>query len=154
VACLALGAKDDYADSTKVLLSVEFVLEPKAPVAFLCSCVLGRDMLRVPLHCSPPESHRRWLTGPAANWTIVLPSFQKAGPVPRPQFILLIEPDDDSRVMYADYQHTFAVTVLTADVTDNGLARATDADVIVTGIGVPGSRPPKCEEVYRLVMVL
>jgi hypothetical protein len=27
---------------------------PKWRLAFLCSCVLGRDMLSVPLHCSPP----------------------------------------------------------------------------------------------------
>ena len=73
--------------------------------------------------------------------------------MPQPQFILLIEPDDDSRVMYAEYQHTFGCTVPTADTTDDGLPD-TDADVIVTGIRVPGSRTPKCEEVYRRVMVL
>ena len=59
--------------------------------------------------------------------------------MPRPQSILLIEPDDDSRVMYAEYLHTFGFTVLTADTTDDGLTRANDADVIVTWIGVPGS---------------
>jgi hypothetical protein len=74
--------------------------------------------------------------------------------VPRPQFILLIEPDDDSPVMYAEYQHTFGFTDLTPDTTDDGSPRATDADVIVTGIRVPGSRTPKSEEVYRRVMVL
>jgi hypothetical protein len=74
--------------------------------------------------------------------------------VPRPQFILLFEPDDDSRVVDTDYQHTFAFTVVTADTADDGLTRATDADVIVTGIRVPGWRTPKCEEVYRRVMVL
>jgi CheY-like chemotaxis protein len=74
--------------------------------------------------------------------------------VSRPQFILLIEPDYDSRMIYAEYLHTFGLTVLTADTTDDGLTRATDADVIVTGIRVPGSRTPKCEEVYRRVMVL
>jgi hypothetical protein len=73
--------------------------------------------------------------------------------VPRPQFILFIEPDD-SRVMYAEYRHTFGFTVLTADTTDDGLTRATDAEVIVTGIRVPGSRTPKREEVYRRVIVL
>ena len=72
----------------------------------------------------------------------------------RPQFILLIEPDDDSRVKYAEYLHTFGFTVLTADTTDDGLTRASDADVIVTGIRVPGSRTPKCEDVVRCVMVL
>jgi hypothetical protein len=74
--------------------------------------------------------------------------------VPRPQFILLIEPDDDSRVIHAEYQHTVGLTVLTADTTDKGLTRATDADVIVTGIRVPGSRMPKCEKVFRRAMVL
>jgi CheY-like chemotaxis protein/HSP20 family molecular chaperone IbpA len=64
---------------------------------------------------------------------------RKAGPVPRVQSILLIEPDDHSRVMYAEYLHTFGFTVQTADTTDDGLMRASDADVIVTGIRVPGS---------------
>jgi DNA-binding response OmpR family regulator len=59
--------------------------------------------------------------------------------VPRPQSILLIERDYDSRVMYAGYLQTFGFTVLTADTTDDGLTSATDADVIVTGIRVPGS---------------
>src|SRR5271167_3056683 len=54
----------------------------------------------------------------------------KAGPVPRLQSILLIEPDDDRRVMYAEYLHTFGFTILTADTTDDGLSRASDADVI------------------------
>jgi hypothetical protein len=74
--------------------------------------------------------------------------------VPRPQFILLIEPDNDSRATYAEFQHPFGFTVLTTDTTDDGLTRATDADVIVTGIRVVGLRTPKCEEVYRRVMVL
>jgi len=74
--------------------------------------------------------------------------------VPRPQFILLIEPDDNSRMMYAEYLQTFGFTVLTADTTDDGLSRASDADVLVTGIRVPGARTPTCEEVYRRVMVL
>jgi hypothetical protein len=73
--------------------------------------------------------------------------------VSQPQFILFIEPDEDSRVTCAEYQHTFGFTVLTAD-TDDGLNRATAADVIVTGIRVPGSRTPECEEVYCHVMVL
>jgi DNA-binding response OmpR family regulator len=59
--------------------------------------------------------------------------------VPRPQSILLIEPDDDSRARFAEYLHTFGFTVLTADTTDDGLTRASDADVIVTWMGVPGS---------------
>ena len=64
---------------------------------------------------------------------------RKAGPVPRQQSILLIEPDDDSRAIYVEYLHTFGFTVQTADTTDDGLTRASDADVIVTWIGVPGS---------------
>jgi two-component system cell cycle response regulator DivK len=59
--------------------------------------------------------------------------------VPRPQSILLIEPDIDDRDMYAYYLHTFGFRVLTADTTDDGLTRASDADVIVTGMWVPGS---------------
>jgi CheY-like chemotaxis protein len=59
--------------------------------------------------------------------------------VRRRQSILLIEPDDDRRVMYAECLHTFGFTVLTADTADDGLGRASDADVIVTWIGVPGS---------------
>jgi hypothetical protein len=75
--------------------------------------------------------------------------------VPRLRFILRIEPDDDdSRVMYAEYQDTFGFTVLSADPMDDASTRATDADVIVMGIRVPGSRTPKCEEVHRRVMVL
>jgi hypothetical protein len=35
--------------------------------------------------------------------------------VPRLQFLLLIEPDDDSRMSRADCQHTFGLTVLTAE---------------------------------------
>jgi CheY-like chemotaxis protein len=42
-------------------------------------------------------------------------------------------------VTNAEYQDTFGFTLLTADTTDDGLTRATDADVIVTGIRVPGS---------------
>jgi hypothetical protein len=74
--------------------------------------------------------------------------------VPRQQFILLIEPDDDSREMYADCLRTCEFTVRTGDTTDDGLTRASDADDIVTRIRVPGSRTPKCDEVYRRVMVL
>jgi CheY-like chemotaxis protein len=59
--------------------------------------------------------------------------------VPRPQSILLIERDDASRVMYAEYLQTLGFSVLTADTTDDGFTRASDADVMVTGIRVPGS---------------
>jgi DNA-binding response OmpR family regulator len=58
--------------------------------------------------------------------------------MPRPQSILIIEPDID-REMYAYYLHTFGFTVQTADTTDDGLRRAGEADVIVTGIRVRGS---------------
>jgi hypothetical protein len=74
--------------------------------------------------------------------------------VPQPQFILLIEPDDDGRDTSAEHQRTFGFTVLTADTTDDGLSRPSAADVIVTGIRVPGSRTPKRDEVYCRVIVL
>ena len=74
--------------------------------------------------------------------------------MPRPQTILLIEPSDDSRDMHADHLRTCGCTVLTADTTDDELTRATDADVIVTGLRVPCSRTPKFDELYRRVMVL
>src|SRR5713101_6637294 len=44
-----------------------------------------------------------------------------------------------TRVMYAEYLQAFGFTVLTADTTDDGLSRASDADVIVTGMWVSGS---------------
>jgi CheY-like chemotaxis protein len=59
--------------------------------------------------------------------------------VPHPQSILLTEPNDDRRMGYAEYLHTFGFTVLTADTTDDGLSRASDANVIVTGMWAPGS---------------
>jgi two-component system cell cycle response regulator DivK len=59
--------------------------------------------------------------------------------VPRPQAILLIEPDIDDRDMYGYYLRTFGFTVQTADTTDDGLMHASEADVIVTGMWVPGS---------------
>ena len=59
--------------------------------------------------------------------------------MPRPQPILFIEPSDDSRDMHADHLRTCGCTVLTTDTTDHGLSRASDADVIVTGIRVPAS---------------
>ena len=51
--------------------------------------------------------------------------------------ILFIEPDD-SLDMYAYYLRESGFTVQTADTTDDGLRRASDADVIVTWIRVPG----------------
>ena len=90
---------------------------------------------------------RRELDG---RFTVVL---TRQVAMPQPQFILFIEPDD-SRVTHADYQHTFGFMVLPADTTGDGLTRATAADVIVTGIRVPGSRTSKCEEVFCRVIVL
>jgi hypothetical protein len=57
--------------------------------------------------------------------------------VSRLQFLLRIELDDDSRVSCAECQHTFGLTVLTADTTDYEWTRATDAHVIVNGIRLP-----------------
>jgi hypothetical protein len=74
--------------------------------------------------------------------------------MPRPQFILLIGPGDDSPIRDAEYLQTFEFAVLTANSTREGLTRATDAEVIVTGIRVPGSRTPECEEIYRRVLIL
>ena len=59
--------------------------------------------------------------------------------MPHPQCILLTEPNDDRRMGYAEYLHTFGFTVLTADTTDDGLSRASDANVIVIGMWAPGS---------------
>jgi CheY-like chemotaxis protein len=64
---------------------------------------------------------------------------ERQGSVPRPQSILLIEPNDDRRVRYEEYLRAFGFTVLTADTTDDGLSRASDANVIVTGMWAPGS---------------
>ena len=41
--------------------------------------------------------------------------------------------------MYIDYLQLRGFTVLTADTTDEGLRRASEAAVIVTGVRVPGS---------------
>jgi two-component system cell cycle response regulator DivK len=53
--------------------------------------------------------------------------------------VLLVESHDDSRDMYADDLRTCGFTVQTAKTTDDGLICAGEADVIVTGICVPGS---------------
>ena len=53
--------------------------------------------------------------------------------------VLLVESHEDSREMYACYLQLLGFTVLTADTTDEGLRRASDADVVVTGIRVHGS---------------
>jgi CheY-like chemotaxis protein len=57
----------------------------------------------------------------------------------RSAVVLLVESHDDSRDMYADYLRQCGFTVRTAGTTDEGLMRASDADVIVTEIRVHGS---------------
>ena len=56
-----------------------------------------------------------------------------------PSTVLLVEPDEDNRDMYAESLRRYGFTVLTAATTDEGLRRASDADVIVTEIRVSGS---------------
>jgi two-component system, cell cycle response regulator DivK len=64
---------------------------------------------------------------------------RKAGPVLRPPSILpLIEPDIGDRDVYAYYLHTFGFMVQAADTRDDGLIRASEAEVIVTRTRVPG----------------
>ena len=58
---------------------------------------------------------------------------------PAASVVLLVEPKDDNRDMFAEYLQACGLTVLTADTTDDGLIRAANADVIVTGIRMPGS---------------
>jgi DNA-binding NtrC family response regulator len=53
--------------------------------------------------------------------------------------VLLVESHNDSREMYACYLQLCGFTVQTADTTDDGLIHASEADVIVTGMWVPGS---------------
>ena len=53
--------------------------------------------------------------------------------------ILLIEPDDDSRDMYAEFLWQQNFTCVTAITTDDALACSSLADAIVTGIRVEGS---------------
>jgi CheY-like chemotaxis protein len=53
--------------------------------------------------------------------------------------VLLVESNQDNRDMYAESLRTCGFAVLTANTTDEGLRCASDADVIVTEIRVPGS---------------
>jgi CheY-like chemotaxis protein len=53
--------------------------------------------------------------------------------------VLLVEPDDDGRKMYAAYLRACGFAVQTADTANEGLKRAGGADVVVTGIRVSGS---------------
>jgi hypothetical protein len=95
-------------------------------------------MLRLPLHCSPLRAIVDGSSDLPRTGRPLHRRSRKAGLVPRPESILFIEPDDDSRDMYADYLRTCGFMVQTADTADDGLIRASDADVIVTGIRVPG----------------
>ena len=52
--------------------------------------------------------------------------------------VLLIEPHADSRDMYTEYLRTCGFVLVTAETIDDGLARAVEADIVVTGIRVPG----------------
>jgi CheY-like chemotaxis protein len=67
--------------------------------------------------------------------TIVVPLEQAV----RPAVVFLVQFDDDSREMYAEYLRGCGLTVETADTTDDGLTRGRAADVIVTEIRMPGS---------------
>jgi CheY-like chemotaxis protein len=53
--------------------------------------------------------------------------------------ILLIDADDDSRIMYAEYLRSRGMTVVVAEATDEALLKSAAADVIVTGIRLTGS---------------
>ena len=53
--------------------------------------------------------------------------------------VLLVESHEDTRDMYAECLRDYGFTVTTADSTDDGLRRASNADVIVTEIRVHGS---------------
>jgi CheY-like chemotaxis protein len=59
-------------------------------------------------------------------------------PEDRRAVVLLVESDRDNRDMYAEYLEESGFAIVTAGTTDEGLARAEDADVIVTGVLVPG----------------
>ena len=56
-----------------------------------------------------------------------------------PATILLVETHQDTREMYAEYLRAFRFRLIAADTTDEGLLRASDVDVVVTGIRVRGS---------------
>lgn len=53
--------------------------------------------------------------------------------------ILLVRADTDTRAMYADYLRAHAFDVREAENTDEALQIAPEAEVIVTGLRVPGS---------------
>jgi CheY-like chemotaxis protein len=53
--------------------------------------------------------------------------------------VLLVRADIDTRAMYADYLSAHHFDVVEAESTDEGLQMAPTADLIVTGLKVPGS---------------
>ena len=53
--------------------------------------------------------------------------------------ILLVEPPEDDRPMYAEFLRANGFSVTEVDSTDDGLSAAHDADLIVTGVRMRGS---------------
>ena len=53
--------------------------------------------------------------------------------------ILLVEPPEDDRPMYAEFLRANGFSVTEVDSTDDGLSAAQAADLIVTGVRMPGS---------------
>jgi two-component system, cell cycle response regulator DivK len=53
--------------------------------------------------------------------------------------ILLVEPPEDDRPMYAEFLRANGFSVIEVDSTDEGLSAAHAADLIVTGVRMPGS---------------
>ena len=53
--------------------------------------------------------------------------------------ILLVEPPEDDRPMYAEFLRANGFQVTEVDSTDDGLSAAHAADLIVTGVRMPGS---------------
>ena len=53
--------------------------------------------------------------------------------------ILLVEPPEDDRPMYAEFLRANGFSVTEVDSTDEGLSAAHAADLIVTGVRMPGS---------------
>jgi hypothetical protein len=75
-----------------------------------------------------PPRKRRELTSRLSNRTCTMASSSsRRHALPRVSaVVLLIEPDDDSRDMYADYLRMCGIAVQTADTADEGLKRACD----------------------------
>jgi CheY-like chemotaxis protein len=53
--------------------------------------------------------------------------------------VLLVDSDEDGREMYAEYLRIQGFRVQTATTTDDAFSRASEVDVVVTGIRVGGS---------------